>query len=66
MPPEDDVDHSMYLLRRLIRCAALSQSLADQLGLGPPDSLDYQALVHGIERVGDHTTNIANSVIALV
>jgi len=63
---EDDVDQLTYFLLRLIRGAALNPTLGKQLGLDPLDCLDYQTLVHRIERIADHTTNIANSVIALI
>lgn len=63
---EDDVDQLMYFLLRLIRSAALSPSLANQLGLDALDCLDFQTIVHRIERIADHTTNIAESVIALI
>ncbi len=63
---EDDVDQLMYLLLRLIRGAAISPSLAKQLELDALDCLDYQTLVHRIERVADHVTSIAESAIALI
>jgi phosphate uptake regulator len=63
---EDDVDQLTYFLLRLIRGAALNPSLGKQLCLDTLDCLDYQTLVHRIERIADHTTNIANSVIALI
>jgi len=63
---EDDVDQLMYFLLRLIRGTAISPSLASQLGLDMLDCLDYQTLVHRIERIADHATNIANCVIALI
>lgn len=63
---EDDVDQLTYFLLRLIRGAALNPTLGKQLGLDPLDCLDYQTLVHRIERIADYTTNIANSVIALI
>ncbi len=63
---EDDVDQLMYFLLRLIRGAAISPSLSNQLGLDMIDCLDFQTLVHRIERVADHATVIANSVIALI
>lgn len=62
---EEDVDQFMYFLLRLIRSSALSPSLANQLGLDMVDCLDCQTLVHRIEHVADHTTNIANSLIDL-
>ena len=63
---EDDVDQLMYFLLRLIRKAAINPSLANQLGLDMIDCLDYQTLVQRIERIGDHATNIANCVVALI
>lgn len=62
---EEDVDQFMYFLLRLVRSSALSPSLANQLGLDMVDCLDCQTLVHRIEQVADHTTNIANSLIDL-
>jgi len=63
---EDDVDQLMFFLLRLIRGVAINPSLANELGLDLLDCLDYQTLVHRIERVADHATNIANSFIALI
>ena len=63
---EDDVDQLMFLFLRLIRAAAISPSLANQLDLDTLDCLDYQTLVHRIERIADLATSIANDVIALI
>jgi len=63
---EDDVDQLMYFLLRLIRRAAASPSLANQLGLDPVDCLDYQTLVYRIERVADHATTMAVCTLALI
>jgi len=63
---EDDVDQFMFFLKRLIRVAALSPSISNRLGLDPLDCLDCQTLVHRIEHVADHTTNIANNLITLI
>lgn len=63
---EDDVDQLMFLLSRLIRRAAISPSLAIQLELDPLDCLDYQAIVNKIERIADHNTSIASSLIELI
>jgi phosphate uptake regulator len=63
---EDDVDQLMYFLLRLIRGAAQTPALGKQLGLTPLDCLGYQTLVHRIERVADHVTQIAESTIALI
>jgi phosphate uptake regulator len=63
---EDDVDQLMFFLLRLIRGAAQTPALGKQLGLTPLDCLGYQTLVHRIERVADHVTQIAESTIALI
>lgn len=62
---DDDVDHFSFFLLRLLRSAALDPALANQLELEPIDCLDYQTLVHRIEHVADHATNIAKNVIML-
>lgn len=63
---EDDVDQFMYFLLRLLRSSASSPTLANQLELDMVDILDYQTLVHRIERVADHTTTIASSLVFLL
>jgi len=63
---EDDVDQFMYFLLRLLRSSASIPTLANQLGLDMVDILDYQTLVHRIERVADHTTTIAHSLVYLL
>lgn len=62
---DDDVDHFSFFLLRLLRRVALDPTMANQLGLEPLDCLDYQTLVHKIEHVADHATNIAKQVIML-
>jgi phosphate uptake regulator len=62
---EEDVDQFMYFLLRLIRSAAIRPTLAKQLELDMIDCLDSQTLVHRIEQVADHTTNIANGILNL-
>ncbi len=62
---EEDVDQMMYLVVRTLRTAIGNPVLSNQLELDPLDCLDYQTLVHCIERVADHVTNIASSILAL-
>lgn len=62
---DDDVDHFSFFLLRLLRSAAVDTALANQLDLEPIDCLDYQTLVHKIEHVADHATNIAKHLIML-
>ena len=62
---DDDVDHFAFFLLRLLRSATFDPALANELDLEPIDSLDYQTLVHRIEHVADHATNISKNIIML-
>lgn len=62
---EEDVDQMMYLVLRILRSAVSNPVLSNQLDLDPLDCLDYQTLVHRIERVADHVTDIAGCILAL-
>jgi len=62
---EEDVDQMMYLVLRILRSAVSNPVLSNQLDLTSLDCLDYQTLVHRIERVADHVTNIASSMLSL-
>lgn len=62
---DDDVDHFSFFLLRLLRSTTLDPTLANQLDLEPIDCLDYQTLIHRIEHVADHATNIAKNIIML-
>jgi phosphate uptake regulator len=62
---DDDVDHFSFFLLRLLRSTTLDPTLANQLNLEPIDCLDYQTLIHRIEHVADHATNIAKNIIML-
>jgi len=63
---EDDVDQLMFFLLRMIRGAAISPSLGKRLGLDPLDCLDYQTLVHSIEKIADHNASIAQCLVLLI
>jgi phosphate uptake regulator len=63
---EEDVDQLSYLVLRIIRSASVNYHLANQLDLDPLDSLDFQTLVHRIERVADHITSMADCVNAMI
>ncbi len=63
---EDDVDQFMYFLLRLIRLASQDSLLARNLELDMLDCLDFQTLVHRIEHVADHLTNIAQNLMILM
>jgi len=56
----------MYLILRILRSAISTPLLANQLALEPLDCLDYQTLVQIIERIADHVTSIADSIIAVI
>jgi phosphate uptake regulator len=62
---ENDVDQLMFYLLRLIRLSVIDPSLGKQLFIDPLDFLDYQTLVHRIERIADHTIRIAKSMISI-
>jgi phosphate uptake regulator len=62
---EEDVDQFMFYLLRLIRSAAIDPALANHLNIDMLDCLDYQSLVHMIERVADHVHNVAESLVQL-
>jgi uncharacterized protein Yka (UPF0111/DUF47 family) len=62
---EEDVDQFMFYLLRLIRSAAIDPALANHLNIDMLDCLDYQSLVHIIERVADHVHNVAESLVQL-
>jgi phosphate uptake regulator len=63
---EEDVDQLRFFLLRMIRGAAISPSLGRQLGLDPLDCLDYQTLVHRIERIADHNASIAHCLVHII
>ena len=63
---ENDVDQLLFLILRLIRSAAMTPSLASQLGIQTLDCLDHQALVRSIENIADLVTEIARSLVYLI
>ena len=62
---EEDVDQTKFLLSRLIRMSAGNPFLASKQTLDSVDCIDYQVLVHRIERVGDHLTNISKNLLEM-
>ena len=63
---EEDIDQLRFLLLRLIRRVAVDPVLGRRLGVDALDCLEYQTLVSTIERIGDHATSIAESVIRVI
>ena len=63
---QDDVDQLMFLVLRLIRLAATNPSLADLWGLDSLDCLDFQTLVHRIERIAFHIAQMGESLINIM
>jgi phosphate uptake regulator len=63
---EDDIDQLGFLLLRLIRRVAVDPVLGRRLGVDALDCLEYQTLVATIERIGDHATSIAESVVRVI
>jgi phosphate uptake regulator len=66
IPLEEDVDQLMFLNLRLIRSAASNPSLANELDLDMLDCLDFQSLIHRIERIADHNSIIVENLAALI
>jgi len=63
---EEDVDQLAYLVLRIIRSASINYHLANQLNLDPLDSLDFQTLVHRIERIADHIASMADCLNTMI
>ncbi|TRO53994.1 phosphate uptake regulator PhoU [Candidatus Bathyarchaeota archaeon] len=63
---EEDIDQLAYLVLRIIRIASVNYHLANQLNLDPLDALDFQTLVHRIERIADHITSMANCMNTMI
>jgi len=62
---EEDIDQMKFLLSRLIRMSVINPFLAAQQSLDSLDCIDYQILVHRIERIGDHLTNISKNLLEM-
>ena len=62
---ENDVDQLKFYLLRLIRLAVINPPIEKSVSLHPLDYLDYQTLVHRIERIADHIVRIAESIISI-
>jgi Na+/phosphate symporter len=56
----------MFFLLKLIRSCALDLSLGNRLGLDPLNCLEYQNLIQSIERVADHVSAMAKSIVELL
>jgi len=63
---EDDIDQLRFLLLRLIRRVAMDPVLGRRLKVDALDCLEFQTMVSTIERIGDHATSIAESVIRVI
>jgi phosphate uptake regulator len=63
---EEDIDQLAYLVLRIIRSASVNYHLANQLELDPIDSLDFQTLVHRIERIADYVTSMADCLNTMI
>lgn len=62
---DDEVDYFSFFLLRLVRCAAVDPTLANQLMVETIECLDYQTLIHRIEQVSDQAANIAKNIIIM-
>lgn len=62
---DDDVDHFMFFILRLLRDAAQDPVLANELRVDPLDCMDYQNLVYRMEQAADYAADIARHMILL-
>jgi phosphate uptake regulator len=62
---DDDVDHFMYFIMRLLRDAAQNPALASELRVDPLDCMDHQTLVYRMEQAADYATDVARHLIML-
>lgn len=63
---ERDVDQLEFLVYRLIRIGITSASMSQLNDMTHLDYLDYQTLVHRIDRIADHVENIASNVVEVL
>jgi phosphate uptake regulator len=63
---EGDVDQLAFLVFRLIRVAAMTPSSEDSLGVDHLDCLDFQTLVHRVERIADDVEVIAANIAEML
>lgn len=62
---DDDVDQFGFLILRIVRSAAQSPVLANELRLDPLDCMDYQHLAVLIEHAADYVADIASIIIMI-
>jgi len=62
---DDDVDQFCFLILRIVRGAAQSPVLANELRLDPLDCMDYQYLAVLIEHAADYVADIAKHIIMI-
>jgi phosphate uptake regulator len=62
---DDDVDQFHFLILRILRGAAQSPVLANELRLDPLDCMDYQYLSVLIEHAADYVADIAKHIIMI-
>ncbi len=62
---DDDVDHFLFFIIRLLRGAAQDPMFANELRIDPVDCLDYQSLVYSIELAADYAADITRHLIML-
>jgi phosphate uptake regulator len=62
---DDDVDQFHFLVLRILRSAAQSPVLANELRIDPLDCMDYQYLSVLIEHAADYVADIARHIIMI-
>ncbi len=59
---DEEVNRTYFLLVRVVRAALTNSTTAQKLGVTPIDCLDYRILGSLIEKFGDHSSTIAQSI----
>jgi phosphate uptake regulator len=63
---DNEIDRFYLLIVRQLKAAISDPELAKKIAVGRPrDSLGYRIIVKSIERMGDHTENIARNALKL-
>jgi phosphate uptake regulator len=59
---DDDVDRLYFFIVRQLKAAVVDRSLIREMGLGGPrDCLGYRLVAKSLERIADHSVNIARA-----
>jgi len=62
---DNEVNRLYFLLVRILRTVIQNPSLSEKLGILPIDCLDYRLIASFVEAIGDHSVQVAESVMML-